>query len=311
MESRLQWIDPDQLVQIADLQLLARSVVDGLLSGIHRSPYFGSSIEFAQYRPYVQGDDPRFVDWSLYARTDRLHVKQFHDETNLRCSILLDCSASMNYGSGSITKFQYARMLAACLAMILHKQKDAVGLFAFRKDKELYIPPRSLPHHYRRIMTELANLEAEGPTEMEKGFHDLGDALKPRGMVVFVSDLLYSVEAIIGYLKLLKARKQEVMILQITDIAEQTFPFDRTVTLVDVESAQEQYMIPQAARDLYLENRQRHFESIRDACLPLDIEIEEFVTSEPLDRALRFFLQARNRNLALSTRRNSAARGGG
>ena len=120
-------------------------MVQGALSGLHRSPFFGSSIEFAQYRPYVQGDDPRFVDWSLYARTDRLHIKQFHDETNLRCMLVLDCSASMQYGSRGITKFQYARILTACLATLLLQQKDEMGLFGFHRDKEVYVLPAVLP----------------------------------------------------------------------------------------------------------------------------------------------------------------------
>ena len=142
MREGIHFLDPAQAAKIKDLQLLARTVVEGLSGGMHRSPHAGTSIEFAQYRPYCQGDDPRHVDWRLYARTDRLHVKQYQDETNLRCTILLDCSASMDYGSGEITKFEYARMLAACIAMILAPQRDQTGLIAYHHELETYIPPR-------------------------------------------------------------------------------------------------------------------------------------------------------------------------
>lgn len=306
----MQWIDPEQLASVSDLQLLARLVVDGMMMGIHRSPTLGSSIEFAQYRPYVQGDDLRFVDWSLYARTDRLHVKQFLDETNLRCMILLDASASMNYTSKKVTKFEYARMLAACLATLLFKQKDAVGLFVFQQNKKIVIPARNSPNHFRRLMVELSNVQPEGPLDVEKVFHDVGDMVKPGSMVVLLSDLLYPQNVIGDYLKLLHARRQDILIMQISDEAEMTFPFERTVTLVDAESEQEQYMIPSLVREQYLENRNKHFEAIREDCMPSDIDYEEFITSKPLDHALRFFLQRRNRFMAMSPRRNRVASGG-
>ncbi len=290
-------IDPAVLARVSDLQLLARTVVQGVLTGIHRSPFYGSSIEFAQYRPYVQGDDPKFVDWSLYARTDRLHVKQFHDETNLRCMVLLDCSGSMKYGSHEVNKFQYARMLAACLATVLHQQKDDAGLIGIQSGRPVYIPPRNTPNHYRRILVELANLQAEGQADLETALAELGDLLKPRGVVVFISDLLQEPEGIIEQLKVLKARKQDILVMQISDPAEQTFPFDRTVTLVDAESTAEQYMVPELVREQYLENREKHFDLIRKACLPALIDHAEYTTNEPLDRVLRYFLQQRSRIL--------------
>ena len=311
MQNALQGLDPAQLIRIADMQLLARSVVRGFMTGLHRSPFFGSSVEFAQYRPYAQSDDPRFIDWPLYARTDRLHVKQFQDETNLRCLLLLDCSASMNYASGEVPKFTYARMLTACLATILAQQKDAVGLLGFHEDRYVYIPPRNTPSHFRRLMVELANLKAERQTDLNKALHDLGDLLKPRGLVVLISDLLHPAEGIAERLKLVRARKQDVLVMQISDIAEQTFPFDRTVTLVDLEDSREQYVTPDAVRKQYLENRDNHFSAIRQTCLTADIDYGEFVTNEPLDRALHLFIQHRNRMLrAAGTKRNRPSDGG-
>ena len=154
------------------------------MTGLHRSPHSGSSIEFAQYRPYAQGDDLRFVDWHLYGRTDRLHVKQFQEETNLRCTILLDCSASMDYASNTVTKFHYGRMLAACIAMILNEQHDATGLVAYHHDMLNYVPPRASQRHLRRLFVELDNLQPEGHTDTAGALHYLGDVLQPRGIVI-------------------------------------------------------------------------------------------------------------------------------
>jgi uncharacterized protein (DUF58 family) len=299
MAPTLSSIDPAQLAKIVDLQLLARTVVEGMLSGLHRSPHSGSSIEFAQYRPYAQGDDPRFIDWNLYGRTDRLHIKQFQEETNLRCTLILDCSASMGYGSGGLTKFQYARMLTACMAMILHKQRDAVGFIAHHEELLDYVPPRTVPHHLNRILVDLDNLEPAGQTDAAGALHYLGDVLQPRGMVVLISDLLHPVEETIDHLKSLRARRHDVVVMQISDPAEQTFPFDKTTTFVDMESGNEQYAVPDLVREQYLANRESHFALLRKECLATEIDLAEFTTDESLDHALYFFL--RHRSHALMT----------
>ncbi|MFP6582565.1 MAG: DUF58 domain-containing protein [Candidatus Hydrogenedentota bacterium] len=308
MEQELKFIRPEQLAAITDLQLLARTVVDGLMAGLHRSPHSGSSIEFAQYRAYAQGDDLRKVDWRLFGRTDRLHVKQYEEETTLRATILLDCSGSMDYGSHALVKFDYARMLAASLAVLLRRQRDAAGLIAYHHDLLQYIPPMSSDAHVRRILVELDNVRAEGHTDTPKALHYLGDVLKPRGVVILISDLLHPIEEMILHLKSLRARQQDVIVMQISDPAEQTFPFDETVTFVDAESGHEQYTVPDAVRQQYLENREKHFEALRRACLEAEIELTEFTTDEPLDRALRFYLNYRNHSAtqAATTRRNSA-----
>lgn len=307
MEQSLTFIKPEELAGITDLQLLARTVVDGLTAGLHRSPHSGSSIEFAQYRPYTQGEDLRKVDWRLFGRTDRLHVKQYEEETTLRATILLDCSGSMDYGSHSVDKFQYARMLAASLAMLLQRQRDAVGLIAYHHELLQYVPPMASDSHLRRILVELDNARAEGHTDTPKALHYLGDVLKPRGVVILISDLLHPMDEMIQHLRSLRARQQDVMVMQISDPAEQTFPFDETVTFVDAESGNEQYTVPDAVREQYLENREKHFEAIRKACVSAEIELTEFTTDEPLDRALRTYLNHRNRSAvqAASTRRRS------
>jgi len=309
-DQSIKFIDPKELSSVEDLQLLARMVVDGFMSGIHRSPHSGSSIEFAQYRPYTQGDDLRKVDWRLFGRSDRLHIKQYEEETTLRCTILLDCSGSMDYSSDGVQKFHYARMLAAVLSMLLQKQRDAVGLIAYHHELLTYVPPLSSERHLRRIFVELDNIAPEGKTDTPGALHYLGDVLKPRGMVILISDLLHPLDEMIDHLKSLRARQQDVLVIQISDPAEQTFPFDESYTFVDAESGQERYAVPDTVRDQYLENRKNHFDHIRKECLSAEIDIAEFTTNEPLDRALHFFMDNRLRT-HLSTSHHSRSIAGG
>jgi uncharacterized protein (DUF58 family) len=310
MQKPAQFIDPAQLALITDLELLARTVVEGLMAGAHRSPHAGSSIEFAQYRSYAQGDDLRKIDWKLYGRTDRLYLKQYEEETTLRCTLLLDCSASMDYSSHTVTKFDYARMLAASLAMLLHRQRDAAGLVAYHQDLLTYVPPLSARHHVRRIFVELDALKPQGPTDTARALHYLGDVLRPRGLIVLISDLLHPLDEMIDHLRSLRARRHDVIVLQVSDPAEQSFPFDQTVTFVDAETGREQYTVPDAVRQAYLENRRRHFDRIRAECLAWEIDIAEFTTTEPLDRALHFFLHHRNHALLRTSQRAPARTGG-
>jgi uncharacterized protein (DUF58 family) len=295
LNEAVHFIKPEDLAAIDNLELLARTVVEGFMSGLHRSPHSGSSIEFAQYRPYAQGDDLRNIDWHLFGRTDRLHIKQYEEETSLRCTLLLDCSGSMDYSSHAVTKFDYARMLTACLAMLLQRQRDSFGLIAYHREILDYVPPRSGNLHLRRIFVELEGIAAKHSTDTAGALAYLGDVLRPRGMVILVSDLLHPVEEVVHQLKSLRARRQDVIVIQVSDPAERMFPFDESATLVDAESGQEQFAVPDAVREQYLENRRNHFETIRRECLAAEIDIEEFSTDEPLDRALHFFLHNRNR----------------
>ncbi len=310
MQNDLHFLNPDQLAGVADLQLLARRVVEGFLAGLHRSPHFGSSIEFAQYRQYVQGDDPRFVDWGLYARTDRLHTKQFHEETNLRCSVLLDASASMSYASGKVSKLHYARMLAACLAMLLVRQNDSVGLSTFQEAVRVFLPPKNSPRHLQRIFVELANVETGGQTNLVNAIQHACETLPTRSMVILISDLIDSGHDISTYIRLLRARRLDVLVMQISDPAERDFSIDKSSLLLDPENQREQFVVPDEMRDQYLENRKRYFDAIRTACIGMQVEIDEFDTSEPLDRALYFVLKQRQQLTTGASAKRASAAGG-
>jgi uncharacterized protein (DUF58 family) len=201
-------------------------------------------------------------------------------------------------------------MLAACIAMLLQLQRDAVGLVAYHERLVTYVPPRPNRYHVRRIFVELEGLSPQGPTDTPGALHFLGDVLKPRGMIVLISDMLHPLDEMIDHLRSLRARRHDVLVLQLSDPAEQTFPFEASSTFVDAESGREQFAVPSAVRELYLENRARHFNRIRTECLAFEIDVQEFTTSEPLDRALHHFLHRRNHALVRSNRRATAWTGG-
>lgn len=301
----LTFIDPAELARISDLQLLARTVVQGITSGLHGSRRMGSSVEFAQYRPYTQGDDPRFVDWHLYGRTDRLHIKQFHEETSMRCTILVDCSASMDYGSGAVTKFRYAQMVAASLAVLLAQQRDSVGLIGYHEDVVTHLPPNNQANQLRRILVELDNLSPEKTTDTTRALRYLGDILLPRGMVVLISDLVHPLDETLEHLRSLRARRHDVLVFQIEDPAERDFTFDQSVTLIDAEDGREQFTVPSEVRDEYLANRQAHFDRIRRECLAVEIDIGGFATDQPLDHLLHHFMYRRTHVLTTANRRSN------
>lgn len=307
MSATTRFPDPAELVRVTDLELLARTVVDGFRAGLHRSAQKGASIEFAQYRSYSQGDDLRYVDWRLFGRSDRLYLKQSHEDTNLRCTFLLDRSASMGYASGPVAKFDYARMLIASMALLLHRQNDSIGFMAYHDRVDPYIPAKAEPRHFHRLMVALAQAGAGGTSSTGDSLRYLGQVLPPRGMIVLVSDLLHPPEETLDQLRSLRARRHEVLVFQISDRAELTFPFDRAGTFVDAEGAGERYAIPELVRAQYLENRRRHFDRIRSECLGAEIDIHEFVSDEPLEFALQAFLMRRRRALVRRSGRPAGA----
>lgn len=287
------FIDPHTLMRIKSLQLRAKVVVEGFYSGLHRSPYHGFSVEFSEYRQYTPGDDPRYLDWRLYARSDRYFIKRFEDETNLRCYLLVDLSRSMGYGSLEYTKVEYARTAAATLAYFLSSQRDAVGLVTFDERIAEYVPARYRPGHLHRLMMCLQRALAGNSTDVTAPLEQVAATVRKRGMVVLISDLLAPTDRLRTSLGYLRSQGHEVLLLRVLDPAELSFKFEKPALFLDLESGRDLYVDPAAARDQYLQKFQQHAEAIQQVCRELGIDYYQVPTTQPLELALFDFLRAR------------------
>jgi len=286
-------VDPASLMRITSIELRAKGIVEGFLKGIHRSPYHGFSAEFTEYRTYVPGDDLRYLDWRVYARSDRLYIKRFEDETNLRCHLLVDHSRSMAYGSGSYTKAQYAGTLAATLAYFLFRQGDAVGLALFDDQIRAYIPARNRPGYLHRLMLTLERLPQGQATNIGYPVQRLAGMLKRRGMIVLISDLLGSIEWLDTDLGTLCAGGHDVVLFHVLDPAELHFDFEHPAVFQDMESGRSMYVDPDTARKNYQRLLQDHMARVQSVCRTLGIDYHLFATDRPFDLALLEFLQHR------------------
>jgi uncharacterized protein (DUF58 family) len=290
-------VDTAALMKIGSLELRAKVVMEGFARGIHRSPFHGFSVEFTEYRPYVAGDDVRFLDWRLYARSDRDYVKKFEDETNLRCHLVVDQSGSMEYGSLGWRKADYAATLAATLAQFLDAQGDAVGLVTFTDRVTEHLPPRNRPGHLRRVLFALERAPG-GPTgELAKPLQAVASLIARRGLVVLISDLLAPAGELERQLGALAASGHEVAIFQVLDPAERSFAFaDGTPAVFrDLESGQQLFIDPDAARGGYQRALGAHLEAITAACQRWGVSYHLWSTDQPLDLALLAFLGGRRR----------------
>jgi uncharacterized protein (DUF58 family) len=287
------FIDPQTLMRIKSLQFRARIVVQGFLSGLHRSPHHGFSVEFSEYRQYSPGDDPRHLDWKLYARSDRYYIKRFEEETNLRCHLLVDLSRSMGYGSLAYTKVEYARTLAATLAYFLAMQRDAVGLVTFDEAIADIAPARYRPGHMHRLMICLERAVAGKSTNVAVALEQVAATVRKRGMVVLISDLLAPVDALRSQLSYLRSQGHEVLLMRVLDPAELAFTFSKSATFVDMETGRDLYIDPGLAREKYLASFAQHNAQIRGICEELGVEFHEMPTSRPLELAMFDFIQSR------------------
>jgi uncharacterized protein (DUF58 family) len=281
------------LMRLKSMELRAKTIVEGFWKGIHRSPHHGFSVEFTEYRQYSQGDDPRHIDWRLYARSDRYYIKKFQDETNLRCHILIDHSRSMAYGSGDYTKAQYAGTLAATLAYFLFTQGDAVGLATFDDQIRQYMPPRNRPSYLRRLLIALEATPKGSTTSFSDPLQRIAQMQTRRGMIVLISDLLASVERLDLDLGYLCAGGHDVVLFQILDPAELNFSFDSPALFRDIESGRDLYIDPAAAQKGYKQLLQNHLAKTDQTCRRLGIDYHLFATDRPFDLALMEFLQHR------------------
>ncbi len=301
------FLDPAALMAIRNLELRARTVVEGFWHGIHRSPYHGFSVEFTEYRPYVEGDDPRYLDWRLVARTDRYFIKKFEDETNLRCSLLVDGSRSMAFGSRGYSKADYARTLAATLAYFLSHQGDATGLLTFDEQVREYLPARNRPGHLRHLMLALEKPGGGTSTDVAAPLRRVAELVRKRSLIVLISDLLAPVESLAGPLALLTASRHEAVVFQVLDPAERTFDFDQAARFLDMESGRDLFLDPSLARAEYVRRLEAHVEAVRGECQKLGISHVLLDTSQPLELALFDFLKARQGRGKLIRRKGAAA----
>ena len=288
--------DPEVLARISALKLRAVNLVEGLLSGNHRSRHKGSSVEFAEYKDYSPGDEIRHIDWKVVGKTDKYHVKQFEQSTNLKCTILLDCSGSMSYVSPNqtaMTKMDYARTLAASLACLLLKQFDAVGLTLFNDQVVHHIPPRSKTSHLQHILHGLSTIEPKGITRIDQVIGTLVERLQSRGMLILISDFFTREDDVHKDLKLLVSRGLEVILFHILHPDEVSLPFEGDIIFESLEDDPPISLDPQDVREEYQKAVQHQIESFRRLCMGLRVDYVFLETTTPLDQALSYYLLKR------------------
>jgi len=289
----LKYLDPAFVSRLKNMQLRARMVVEGFMVGLHKSPYHGFSVEFAEHRPYMDGDPLRNLDWKVYAKTDRMYVKQYEEETNLKSYILLDMSNSMNYTSGKITKFQYASYLAAALSFLMIQQRDAVGLAAYDTELRSYLPPRSVHSYLNVILSHLEKLEPSSETDIGKNLHRVAERISRRGLIIVLSDLMDDPDAVLSGLKHFRHNGHEVLVLQILDPREVDFAFSGDVKFKDLETGVELPTQPWHIRKEYQKMLSDFVDRIRRGCQENQIDHTLLQTDTTYDQALISYLTKR------------------
>ena len=291
----LRFLDPSLIARIGSMELRARTVGEGFLAGLHRSPFKGFSVEFAEYRQYLPGDDLSTIDWKVYARSDRYYVKKFEEETNVECHVLLDVSGSMGYGSQGITKLAYGSYLAASLAYLMNRQRDAVGFIAFDDNIVTHLPPSARPGHLRSVLLALDQLSLGTRSNVAKPLHQLADSLVKRGIVVLLSDLLDDPARTIQGLKHLRFRGTDIVVFHLLDHDELTFPYERLTRFRDMETTDEVMAAPLEVRDHYLSEIELLVSQYKRELRLVGIDYQLVDTSKSLDFAIMNYLSTRSR----------------
>jgi uncharacterized protein (DUF58 family) len=296
-------LQPEAISRISRLELQARNVVEGFLSGLHRSPYFGQSVEFVQHREYVAGDDPRRIDWKVWSKTDKYYIKQYEEETNLRCTLLVDVSESMQFGTadpnvksssgGGLNKYEYACAVAASLAYLLLRQQDSVGLTSFDSSVRSVVPSRSKRNHLHSVLSALDAQNPAAKTDIYKVLAEVADQQVHSGMIVLISDLFVPRDGLFKGLKLLRHRGHDVMIFQIMDDEERDFNYSGTTRFEGLEATGELVCDPRALRDGYLAALQAFLDELSRHCSRNTIDFQTIRTSDHLDAALAHYLNHR------------------
>ena len=287
------FVDPKVLARIGSLELLARTVVDGFINGLHRSPYFGASVDFAEHRGYVPGDDIRRIDWRLFARTDRFYLKQYEADSNANFAVLLDVSRSMSFGSGGITKLDYARYIAACLTYFAQRQRDRVGVVTFDSDIVDYVPCSA--KHLELVLYTLDRVSAGRSGNLGAPLSKMAEHLGRRGLLILVSDLYEEPDAVTDALNLIRYRGNDVIVFHVLDPAELAFTFDEPSSFEDLESGDQIPVVPEALGDQYRALVREHIAALGSRLSANRIDYALFNTATPLDYALFSYLSSRER----------------
>ncbi|MCP4568763.1 MAG: DUF58 domain-containing protein [FCB group bacterium] len=291
------YLSPDTVSKLKGMELKARMVVEGFIAGLHKSPYHGFSVEFAEHRQYMPGDSIRDIDWKVYAKSDRYYIKQYEEETNLKGYILLDCSASMGYSSDEkrVSKFDYALTLAASLSYMMLKQRDAVGLVTFADKINQYIPPRSATGHLHALLKQFGDLDTASTTDLALPLHEMAERIRRRGLIIIISDLFDDPEKIISGIKHFRHRNHEVIVFQVLDPRERDFAFAGEAIFEDMETGERITTLPWQIKGEY----RKQFDSMADLimaeCRQARVDYHLLDTSTPFDKALYAFLSKRER----------------
>lgn len=287
------FLHPETIARISRLDLRARHIVEGFISGMHRSQFFGHSVEFVQHREYVPGDDIRHIDWKVWSKTDNFYIKQYEEETNLRCTLVVDVSESMHYGRGALNKYNYACTMAACLAYLQLRQQDSVGLITFDSDVRQKIPAKSHQLHIDALMNALAVSRPREKTDPEKILRRIVENIPGRGMIVLISDLLTDREPLFRGLEMLRHRRHDVLVFHVLDEDELNFPFTGTTRFEGLEEMPQLTCDPRSLRDGYLEALEEYLVEVRRGCSRQGIDYHMVNTGNYLDAVLSKFLHHR------------------
>jgi uncharacterized protein (DUF58 family) len=289
----LRYLDPQVISQLKGLDLIARLVVEGFLVGLHKSPYHGFSVEFAEHREYKPGDELKYMDWKVFGRTDRHYIKVFEEETNLKAYLIIDRSGSMGFRSDGLSKLEYVKYLASALSFLLLRQKDAVGLLLFSKQLDTYIAPSSRKNHLNIILKELNHLDPGGETSLSSVLFELADKIKRRGLIIIFSDLFDDFESVLKSLKIFRHKKNEVLVFHTLDKAELSFPFKGDLLLRDMETKEKINVDPQSIRKLYRGKIENLIASYKKEFRNASIDYQSLITDTPYDKALLSYLTKR------------------
>ena len=287
------FVDPTVLARIGNLELLARTVVDGFINGLHRAPYFGASVDFAEHRGYVAGDDIRRVDWRLFARTDRFYVKQYEADTNTNFVVLFDVSKSMGFGSGGVTKLQYASYLAACLAYLAHRQRDRVGIITFDSDIVAHVPPSA--KHFDVLLHTLDRARAANAGSLAGPINKVAEHFRRRSVIVLISDFYEEPDVVLDAIKPLRFLGNELLVFHVLDRAEIDFTYDDASSFEDVETGEQVPVVPESFGDEYRGLIRAHVDALSTKFSEHRIDYTLVNTSEPLDKALFSYLSSRQK----------------